>query len=400
MKTNASLKIKVLCLFLIFTFQVISAQKFTIPVLPDTQGSVGSTNPAINAYYFAQMEWLVAKNDSLKTPIVLHVGDLVNFDNHNHWRVASDGMKLLDEANIPYAITLGNHDTEAVGENSGSAAPGNVNENLRKTYKFNSYFPVERFTLQKGRYEENKSDNAYYTFEAGGVKWIVVTLEFCAREGAAQWMSQVLNQFPDHNAIVLTHYHLTSNGSISTGNAGYGNMKVNAVFEQYIKPHKNVLMVLSGHVCYSAWRTDIGNQGNVIYQMLQNYQDSDYGGAYIRLLDIDVEEKTITAKMYSPRYNRILGGTSSFSFSGVDFIPKDNTDLAAHLQPSVNIYPNPATHTVHIETAGSEEIRAKLYNMQGVLLAKTTDNSIDLSSFPGGAYFLNVNGKQMKLIKN
>lgn len=397
MKNNLLLKVRTVLLIFTFisTIQVVVSQKFTIPVLPDTQESVAFKNE----YFLAQMNWLVDKCDSLNAPIVLHVGDLVNFDNHNHWIAASNGMKLLDDANIPYAIAVGNHDTEAVGENSGSAAPGDVNANLRKTTKFNQYFPVERYPLQKGRYEEGKSDNAYYTFEAGGVKWLVITLEFCARQGAAEWMSDVLGQFPGHNAIVLTHYHLTSTGTIYNGNAGYGNMNVKTIFDNYIKPHKNVLMVLSGHVCSSASRTDLGTQGNKIYQMLQDYQCSDYGGAYIRLLDIDVEQKTINAKMYSPLYDKVLGGSTSYSLVYVKFISESNTDVEQNEINDIKIYPNPATQVVNIQNTENEYPIVKLYNMQGVLMTETKDKKIDMSFYPAGLYFLHVDGKQMKLVK-
>ena len=305
---------KPVCAALFLVPYLVCAQTFTIPVFPDTQNHM-----AVNrGVFFTQLEWVAAKADSLKTPIVLHVGDLVNFDNFDHWELASVGMRILDRANVPYAITLGNHDTGAVGQYSGSAAPGNVNVNLRNTQKFNYFFPVNRFPLQQGRFEKNKSDNAYYLFEAGGLKWIVVTLEFCARETAAQWMDETLKQFPGHNAIILTHYHLTPEGEIAPNNAGYGDMNVADIYDKYIKPHKNVLMVLSGHVCYSAWRADKGVNGNTIYQILQDYQCKD--DIYIRLLDIDIQNKTITAKMYSPVTNATPDDPSKFTFTDVRFI--------------------------------------------------------------------------------
>lgn len=290
------------------------SQKFTIPVFPDTQEAVGKKK----SIFFSQIEWLAAKNDSLKIPVVLHVGDLVNFDNYDQWEAASVGYRVFDRLKIPYAITLGNHDTGAVGENSGKAAPGDVNANLRRTNKFNKYFPLCRFTLQKGSMDPDKSDNAYHLFEAGGLKWMVVTLEFCAREKAAQWMSDIIEQHPDRNVIILTHFHLTNEGEINTTNAGYGDMKVNDIYDKYIKKHKNVLLVLSGHTCGSAWRVDKGSHGNSVYQILQDYQCKDLG--YIRLLDIDVEKSSISAKMYSPYLNRALNDHSAFSFDNVKFI--------------------------------------------------------------------------------
>ena len=305
---------RTVCFVLFLIPSILLAQKFTIPVIPDTQNHM-SANRGI---FFSKLEWIAAKADSLKAPIVLHVGDLVNWDNFDHWELASVGMSILDRANIPYAITLGNHDTGLVGQFGGGAAPGNTNVNLRNTQKFNYFFPVSRFPLQKGRFENNISDNAYYLFEAGGLKWIVITLEFCAREPAAQWMAEIVKKYPDHNAIIVTHYHLMPQGEIAKNNSGYGDMNVIDIFDKYIKPHKNVLMVLSGHVCYSAWRDDKGDNGNTIYQILTDYQCNE--DIYIRLLDIDIQSKTITAKMYSPVTNSTLNDQSQFTFSDVQFI--------------------------------------------------------------------------------
>lgn len=304
--------------FSLFAGSLALAESFTLPVLPDTQVAVNVKPEMLHS----QMDWLKKNKDALKMPIVLHVGDIVDWNNVKHWETASNAFKVLDEAKLPYALAVGNHDTAAVGEFSGSAAPGNVNANLRITDKFNSYFPVARFTAQKGRCEEGKSDNAYYTFEAGGADWLVLTLEFCARQKPVDWANEVIPQFPKHNVIILTHFHLTSKGEINKTNAGYGNLTTQSIYDQLIKKHENVLMVLSGHVDTSAHRTDIGEKGNTIYQVLQDYQGQDAGGGYIRLFDIDTEAGTISARMYSPFYDKTKEDASKFSFTGVKFIKK------------------------------------------------------------------------------
>lgn len=295
------------------------AQKFVLPVLPDTQIEVRARHDM----FFSQMNWLAQKKDSLKFPLVLHVGDIVDYDNINHWETASKGFKILDSAKVAYALAVGNHDTEAVGVNSGSAAPGNVNQNLRKTAKFNSYFPVSRFKMQKGRYEANKSDNAFYTFKAGKMKWMVITLEFCARKGPVEWANEIIAANPKHHVILLTHFHLTGKGTINQTNAGYGDLNTQTIFDQMMKKHKNVRMVLSGHVGNSAYRIDKGEQGNNIYQILQDYQGEDSGGGYIRLLEIDPKAKTISAKMYSPFYKKEKDDHSKFVLTNIDFLGKN-----------------------------------------------------------------------------
>ena len=148
----------------------------------------------------------------------------------------------------------------------------------------------------------------------------MIALEFCARDTAAKWMDQTLKKFPDHNAIILTHYHLTPKGEINVNNAGYGDMSILSIYDNYIKPNKNVVLVLSGHVCYSAWRKDAGTNGNTICQILTDYQCKDNGGGYLRLLDIDTQKGTIEAKMYSPYYKKTLDDDSRFTITGVTFV--------------------------------------------------------------------------------
>lgn len=292
------------------------AQKFTIPVFPDTQSEVGENHKMFSS----RIKWVTDHKDSLNIPMVLHVGDLVNFDNYDHYEIASKGYEAFDAHHIPYAIALGNHDTEAVGFNSGSAAPGNVNQNLRKTQKFNSYFPVDRFSNQRGRYEADKSDNAYYTFKVGDTNWLVLSLEFCPRMGPINWAGDIINQFFNYNVIIITHYHLTPKGEIATSNAGYGDFSPQVVFDRLLKKYSNIRFMLSGHVMSSALKVDTGEKGNKIYQILQNYQNEDLGGGYIRLLTFDIDKKSVEASMYSPYYNKTKEDKSKFTIESIDFI--------------------------------------------------------------------------------
>ena len=319
MKTiiKSSIRLRILLLVVpLLIIQSVHAQKFVIGILPDTQVEI-NTKPEM---FMSQMNWLAAKRDSLNMSIVLHVGDIVDYNNMIHYQRASDGFKILDDAKVPYAVCLGNHDTDAVGENTGSAAPGNTNKNLRQTLRFNSYFPVERFKYQKGRFEENKSDNAYYTFKAGGLKWLVLSLEFCARPEPVDWANTIIPKFPSHNVIILTHSHLTGSGIIDQKNAGYGDLSPQEIYDQMIKKHSNIRFVFSGHTGSSTYRDDIGENGNHIYQILQDYQGQDAGGGYIRLLEIDTKEGTINGKMYSPYYNITKDDYSKISLTGAQFV--------------------------------------------------------------------------------
>lgn len=301
-------------LFLVVTQSF--SQKFVIPVLPDTQREVNLNQPMI----MSQMKWMAEHKDSLNIPIVLHVGDVVDYNNESHYKTASEAFQILDDSKLPYAIALGNHDTNAARTDKDHIAIGDPHVNVRITEKFNGTFPIKRFALQKGRFEKNKSDNAYYLFKAGGLKWLVLTLEFYSRPEPVKWAGKVLAKYPNHNVIVLTHSHLTSQGEIATKNSGYGDLSPQQIFNQLLSQYPNVLLVLSGHVGKSAQRVDAGVNGNQIYQILQDYQGEDNGGGYIRLLEIDTEAKTISAEMFSPFYMLTKADDSKFTLSGIKFI--------------------------------------------------------------------------------
>lgn len=315
MRTELSKKMYVVFFVIVnlFVCQLVVAQKFTIAVLPDTQNEV-QRNPAM---FHSQLQWIADMKDSLNIPIVLHVGDIVNTDDVEQWKTASEEFKVLEQAGIPYALTLGNHDAEVFGDRSKPSPPGNARESIRKTTKFNTYFPVTRFTAQKGRYEEGKSDNAFYTFNAGGLDFLVLSLEFCARVGAIRWADKIVANHPNHNVIILTHYHLNPSGDISE-RADYGELSPYEIYDMLIKKYPNILLVLSGHTGSSTWRNDRGDNGNRIYQILQDYQGENMGDGYIRLLEINPEKKTISGKIYSP-YNKKEKNEARIWFLKVEF---------------------------------------------------------------------------------
>jgi hypothetical protein len=70
----------------------------------------------------------------------------------------------------------------------------------------------------------------------------------------------------------------------------------------------------------SALRVDEGVEGNKIYQILQNYQNDDFGGGYIRLLTFDIDNSTVSAEMYSPFYDSTKEDDSKFVIEDVDFL--------------------------------------------------------------------------------
>lgn len=308
-------------------------EKFALVVLPDTQGETGANPPTM---FTSQMRWITNNAAALHIKMVLHVGDLVNWDTpdsvppHYMYVHASNGYHMLDAVGLPYANANGNHDNQATGGKNpdgtpchcgGSAAPGNVHDNLRDTTVMNQFFPPSRFILCRGLYESNKQENAYHTFSAGGLDWLVINTETDPRQGALDWFKTVVASHPNHNIIYLTHSYLASKGSLAR-RVGYGDLSPQQVWDQLLKVYSNIRMVFCGHVDEAARRDDVGIHGNHVYQMLSDYQNEHLGNGWLRLVTIDPAAQSISVQTYSPYLDQYkTNDANQFSFTGVSFVP-------------------------------------------------------------------------------
>ncbi|HEX3000441.1 MAG TPA: metallophosphoesterase [Armatimonadota bacterium] len=297
---------------------ICSAETFTLAIAPDVQQEI-TGHPA---QFNDRMRWLVENKDALNLKMVLLVGDIANWDtpDHLYYLRAGAGMEILGKARIPYAIALGNHDTAAV-KPGGSAAPGNTNKNLRITTTYNTFFPVRRFTRLAGMYQPGKMDNAFHTFEAGGLNWLVLNLELWPRTEVIEWAKNVVQEHPKHNVIILTHAYLTGGSSIQQNNGGYGDNSPQYLFDNLIKPYANVRMVFCGHTGRSGYRTDQGTNGNTIYQFLQCYHDNSTNP--VRLLAIDTDNGTMKSHVYCPSIGKEKDDGSAFTVTGVKWVGKN-----------------------------------------------------------------------------
>jgi hypothetical protein len=312
------------------------AEPFTLVVMPDTQSE--ATN-APQVRFPAITKWIADNRASRNIQFVAHVGDLVNWDTpfstppHVQYVNASNAMATLDQARIPYAIAVGNHDTAAVGGINpdgtpcycgGSAGPGNVRVNLRNTQTLNQFFPLTRFIARRGEYEAAKMDNSYHTFTAGGRDWLVISTELDPRPGALEWFNRVVTDHPDHNVIYVTHNYLAPSGNLA-GGVGYGDLAPQAIWDGLIKRHRNIRFVLSGHLTQTALRQTPGNSGDTVYQILTDYQD--LGTGWLRTLEIDPDAGTVKSQVYSPYLQQYkTGATEQFTLTGVRFIPRRTPD--------------------------------------------------------------------------
>lgn len=309
--------------------------RFSIAVIPDSQQEVFGTDPR----FANRTQWLVDNRSALDLRFVGHTGDVVNWGwlVPSQFGIASAAAAVLDQAGMPYAWALGNHDTRAVGHDGipgsrgygGSAyvnnpecverfSPAECNTLLlvRHTEEFNSVFTAGRYTAVAGAFEDGKVDNIYSTFSAAGRNWMVLTLELWPRTEVIAWAREVVAAHPDTNVIVQTHSYLTSTGAILQDNGGYGANTPQYLFDNLIKLYPNITAVFSGHVGSSAQRTDTGVHGNKIVSYLGTFHSGSTNP--VRLVEVDVPAATITTRVFAPFTGETLVAASTVG--GMSFV--------------------------------------------------------------------------------
>ena len=305
--------------------------KFSIAIIPDTQQETVIQNMISKKIFKNRTQWLADNKNELDLRYVVHTGDVVNWDTADHaqFAIASEAMKVLDDANIDNSLALGNHDTAAVGPGGSAIDPPNTKTLVRKTITFNTYFPVSRYPGMV-TYEADKVDNAYRTFNASGVKWLVLTLELWPRTEVVSWADQVVSSHMDYNVIVATHSYMNGDSSIYQ-KSDYGSNSPKYLFDNLIKLYPNIKMVFSGHVGISSSRVDTGVNGNKIVSILGCFHDNNENP--VQIVEIDVNKGTLYSYFFAssnnkswPQYAKVFDG---MSFIGAAVVPSPSSPVTS-----------------------------------------------------------------------
>lgn len=290
---------------------------WTLAILPDTQ-YYAKSYPSV---FYSQTQFLANYKSSLNIAYVMHEGDVTQSNTAAEWSVASTAFQTLEKAGIGYSILPGNHDYKNNADNRTSFMAG--------------YFPVSRLSAQAtfgGVYpsEPNSPHNSYSLFSAGGIDWLVLALEFGPRNQIVQWADNVLKQYPNRRAMIVTHAYLYwDNNRLDTNRTEQhgnphdypianepGGVNDGEEMWQAWKDNSNLQFIFCGHIYHQTlddgWgsRADLGDGGNVVHQILANYQyypnRSGYGDGYLRLLEFMADGRTVHVRTYSPWLDRSL----------------------------------------------------------------------------------------------
>ena len=145
-------------------------------------------------------------------------------------------------------------------------------------------------------YEEGKSDNGWRTFHAGGLDWLVLSLELWPRAGVVAWADGVIGRHPRHNVIVMTHSFLDADGAISTSNGGYGATDPMTVWRA-LEHHPNLVMVFAGHTGQVTSTTVTAADGHPVATFLQAMHAPSTNP--VRIVTVDTAHGTLHTEVRS-----------------------------------------------------------------------------------------------------
>lgn len=327
------------------SFEDVDDYDFAIAHLTDTQYlSEGAVERAYSdeqqkvwaSSYLDMVNWIADNADERKIAYVAHTGDIIenwhtsterkDEDDYrqiamNEFEFASETQKVLDDAEIVNGVLPGNHDNRS-GNDVGADS------------LYNDYFYPERYEAleETAGWQEMQAsytpwragdnENHYDLFTAGGLDFIAVHLGFDVTQEELNWASDVLDDYPDRNAMVMTHAQRKPSTNPDGRGAGFSH-DGSRIDQSLLRQHNNVFLVLAGHEhgVDIEVRKDVGQAGNNIVELLADYQfytvpaeelgltgidgrNPDdmlrFGASFFRMLQIDVDAAEMAVDTYSP----------------------------------------------------------------------------------------------------
>ena len=254
---------------------------YTIAWLSDTQ----YYSRSFPETFLTMTAFLRDNRSALKLGYVVHTGDIVhNYNKDAEWEIAAKAMAALRD--IPHGVLAGNHDV------------GTSKKNYRY---FSQYFGdnyTRSFPWYGGGYEENRGH--YDLITMGNTDYLFVYMGYAPNSACIEWLNETFAAYPNRVGILCLHEYLDSDMTLkSIGET---------LQKKVVEKNPNLYLVLSGHryaVDHLITRFDDDDDGNpdrTVYEMISNYQAfGDFGGdGYLRFLQIDEGEGTLTALSYSP----------------------------------------------------------------------------------------------------
>ena len=300
--------------------EIPSDYAYSFMIVGDTQIITDQHPEYLHCIY----DYIVDNVEDKKVKYVFGLGDITDNDTEEEWNVAKDEIAKLDGV-VRYSIIRGNHDIYSAKKNLAwesrfDAMYGSPDSPYASQY---SYF------YDGGAQDNFRARNTIHIFEAGGIKYLNVALDYGADDNVLKWAGDIISNHPYHNVIISTHCYLNSDKDYYTSNDNsyperdYGATANNGdeIWEKLVSKHPNIVMVLCGH----APTPDIvvreveGDAGNKIKEILIDPQGLDANATVsptglVATFYFDETGKNITTTYYSTIKQKYYKAENNFDF--------------------------------------------------------------------------------------
>ena len=327
------------------------AEDVTLVVLPDTQyyASCRETHMKSQTQYVARLA------QERRVAATLFLGDLTEHNSADEWRYVQDALDQLP-GHLPFVLATGNHDY-------GRAGTADV-----RTTRFNELLKPPNQTTQNavlGQMEPGHWENVLYRLRVAEYDVAVLVLEWSPRSKAVSWAQEMLRNFPDERLIFITHaymyfddtrYDWQGRGAEQEWNpVAYGTAKMDPtgpaggenlhpdgawdgqmLWDGLLRDYPGLFLTLSGHVLGDGAGRLLsrGSAGNVVHQVLTNYQMLDEGGlGYLRLLEFAADGTSLVMKTFSPSLHVYATAKDQFFTLNIEPQLKNKWSSAASSSP-------------------------------------------------------------------
>ncbi|MFH8250269.1 lamin tail domain-containing protein [Microbacterium sp. B2969] len=279
--------------------------------------------------YAGEIAWILRNAQARKIGFAIHTGDLIqNWVDpdmredraRREFAIASRFEAGLDEAGLPNSVLPGNHDNKR-----------GVTNDL-----FNEYFGPSRYAGRSwygGSVAPDDNSASWSWFQAGGARFVVLSLPYAYGEREIVFAEQVVAQHPDANIVIATHEHVApkSEGvAASRSNSSRWVSHADLLWNRVIAPNRNVVLVLSGHFhgIGAIVTEDAGGiPGHTVVEALADYQEfrthtGERATGFQRLLQLDLAAGMLAVDTFSVP----LSATASYPFDYGQFVVDDGSE--------------------------------------------------------------------------
>ncbi|GEM_PF-457819 len=277
--------------FFIFSEIELSGQSFRIIGIPDIQNYTSFKNGGTPRQLYSQMQWIANNKNTLNIAFVTQYGDLTYYNEVAEWQYADTAFSILEKSNIPYGLTIGNHD-----------GIFDTNKYHIDSTLFNQYFGKSRYMGKDFYGDAFRGNNTcnFQLFTAGGMDFIAIHLTYVASLAQINWADSLLKAYPKRRGMLTTH------GLIDVGNPGQW-LQVGQNIYNRLCDNPNLFMMLCGHMHGQGYRFDVLN-GSTIHTILSDFQGDEYdgGSGYLKIFEFVPEKDSIFVKSFSPVENKFI----------------------------------------------------------------------------------------------